>query len=50
MPGRAWNQFCDELKRAGEIVLAPEQPSDPLTRAEGFRYPSGARSRSSPFG
>jgi hypothetical protein len=38
MDGRAWNQFCDELKRAGEVVLAPEQPSDPLTRAEGFRY------------
>lgn len=38
MDGRAWSQFCDELKRAGELVLAPEQPSDPLTRAEGFRY------------
>jgi hypothetical protein len=38
MDGRAWNEFCDELKRAGEVVLAPEQPSDPLTRAEGFRY------------
>jgi hypothetical protein len=36
--GTAWNELCDALKAAGQIVLAPEQPSDPLTRAEGFRY------------
>jgi hypothetical protein len=37
MDGRAWNDFCDALKNAGSIVLN-DQPSDPLTRAEGFRY------------
>lgn len=36
--GRAWNELCDQLKLAGSIVLAEDQPSDPLTRAEGFRY------------
>jgi len=36
--GTSWNELCDALKSAGNIVLAPEQPSDPLTRAEGFRY------------
>lgn len=36
--GTSWAEFCDALKGAGQIVLAPDQPSDPLTRAEGFRY------------
>ncbi|NUO53486.1 MAG: DUF1214 domain-containing protein [Polyangiaceae bacterium] len=36
--GRAWNEFCDALKNAGSIILSPDHPSDPLTRAEGFRY------------
>ncbi len=38
MPDDSWSRFCDALKEAGEVILAPEQPSDPLTRAEGFRY------------
>ncbi len=36
--GTAWREFCDALKDAGAIVLAEDQPADPLTRAEGFRY------------
>lgn len=36
--GTAWTEFCRALERAGQIVTAPEQPDDPLTRAEGFRY------------
>jgi hypothetical protein len=36
--GRAWEQFCDQLKRAGEQVLRPEAPAAELDRAEGFRY------------
>ncbi|MEZ4331007.1 MAG: DUF1214 domain-containing protein [Myxococcota bacterium] len=36
--GALWNDFCDELKRAGETILRPEVPTDPLDRAEGFRY------------
>jgi hypothetical protein len=37
-PAEAWKQFCAKLADAGEIVLAPDVPGDPLTRAEGFRY------------
>jgi hypothetical protein len=36
--GTAWAELCDALKSAGEIVTAADQPSDPLTRAEGLRY------------
>jgi len=35
---RLWGDFCDALKRAGDQVTAAGVPSDPLTRAEGFRY------------
>lgn len=34
--GASWNEFCDNLKHAGNVILGG--PSDPLTRAEGFRY------------
>ena len=36
--GRAWEDFCDHLKRAGQQILRPEAPSDAFTRAEGWRY------------
>jgi len=38
MTGRSWAEFCDGLKRAGDIVLREGSPSDPFDRAEGFRY------------
>lgn len=38
MSGRAWEAFCDALKRAGQQILRPEAPDDELTRAEGYRY------------
>ncbi|VVE70011.1 hypothetical protein PCA31118_03396 [Pandoraea captiosa] len=38
LSGDVWNNFCDALKRAGEQILRADAPSDPLTRAEGFRY------------
>jgi hypothetical protein len=34
----AWAAFCDTLKRAGAQILRPEAASDPLSRAEGYRY------------
>jgi len=36
--GRAWEEFCDALKRAGAQVLRPEAPDSALDRAEGCRY------------
>ena len=36
--GKAWRDFCDELKSAGDIILADDAPDDPHLRAEGFRY------------
>jgi hypothetical protein len=33
-----WRHFCDELKAAGDLMLQPDVPQDPLTRAEGYRY------------
>ncbi len=36
--GTVWNEFCDTLKMAGNVVMSPNAPSDPLNRMEGFRY------------
>lgn len=36
--GDLWAAFCDDLKAAGQQVLADSVPEDTLTRAEGFRY------------
>ena len=33
----SWNAFCDQLRGAGEQILA-NAPTDNLDRAEGFRY------------
>jgi hypothetical protein len=38
MDGTSWADFCDGLKRAGETILGPGSPDDPVDRAEGFRY------------
>lgn len=35
---RSWREFCASVERAGEIVLSPDAPQDPIARAEGFRY------------
>lgn len=37
-PAEAWRAFCAKLAEAGEVILAPDVPDDPLIRAEGFRY------------
>lgn len=36
--GELWEEFCDGLKEAGQILLRPETPKDAFTQAEGMRY------------
>lgn len=36
--GRAWRDFCDRLKSAGDPIFHKDAPSDALSRAEGTRY------------
>ena len=36
--GAVWDEFCDNLKRAGQQILRPEAPVTALDRAEGWRY------------
>jgi len=36
--GQSWSEFCDELKAAGHVLLAPGAPRDPFQQAEGLRY------------
>ncbi len=36
--GKAWSDFCDELKTAGNVLFSPGAPSDPFQLAEGIRY------------
>jgi len=38
MSGRAWDDFCETLRRAGRLVLGEGVPDSPRDRAEGFRY------------
>ncbi len=38
MDGRAWADFCDGLKAAGNVIFRPEAPERVLERAEGWRW------------
>lgn len=36
--GKAWEDFCDQLKLAGAVLKYPGAPQDPFQQAEGLRY------------
>ncbi len=36
--GEAWNEFCDLLKQAGEVLRRPDLAADTFEIAEGHRY------------
>ena len=38
LSGRIWEEFCDRLKAAGDVILRPETPITEIDRAEGWRY------------
>jgi len=38
LSGRTWEEFCDTLKAAGQVILRPEAPVTEIDRAEGWRY------------
>lgn len=35
---RVWEEFCEELKQAGDQLVREDLPLDPLDAAEGLRY------------
>ena len=35
--GDPWEEFCEQLKRAGRVMQRDTTPKDDLTRAEGYR-------------
>jgi len=36
--GKAWSEFCDNLKTAGAALVYPGAPTDAFQQAEGVRY------------
>ena len=36
--GKAWEDFCDQLKLAGEVLKYPGTPQDVFQQTEGIRY------------
>ncbi|MGD9598230.1 MAG: DUF1214 domain-containing protein [Steroidobacteraceae bacterium] len=38
LSGKAWNEFCNSLKSAGQTILRPEAPATEIDRSEGWRY------------
>ena len=34
---KAWEAFCEELKRAGTVLAGERTPKDDLSQAEGLR-------------
>ena len=37
-PGRLWDEFCDALKQAGDVLRRAETPGDERTMAEALRF------------
>ena len=38
LSGQTWDDFCERLKAAGQVILRPEAPATEIDRAEGWRY------------
>ncbi len=36
--GQLWEEYCDALKRTGQLLQRPETPKDVFNQAEGLRY------------
>ena len=36
--GTVWDEFCDALKEAGQIIQSEQAPQDAFNQAEGYRY------------
>jgi len=36
--GTSWDEFCDQMKIAGQLIQRPETPNDAFNKAEGYRY------------
>ena len=36
--GEVWSEFCEGLRRSGDLVLSEKAANTPLDRAEGYRY------------
>src|SRR5271155_2341102 len=36
--GQVWRDFCMRLADAGDLILRPDVPNDPLDHAEGYRF------------
>ena len=36
--GQAWEDLCDGLKEAGQLVFSEKAPANAFDRAEGYRY------------
>ena len=38
LDGRTWDEFCDGLKRARQVLFRAQSPANAFDRAEGYRY------------
>jgi hypothetical protein len=38
LSGQTWDDFCERLKKAGQVILRPEAPATEIDRAEGLSY------------